>query len=274
MVRLPAATLRLPREELLPALLHAMVHWINAQQGIADCNHSGYHNQKFKRLAEAVGFAVGDRLPKTGWTDLQPTPDLLQALADFPLRLDPLRRLADLLPDRSPSPRIHCRPNLPIGLAASPYWRTAETVLPKLPRYRLQLLHEAQQPIETYPKLETTADAAALFWQILHTFDREAVAVLFLDTRRRVLGYDIPYIGILNRANVEPRGILTPALLMNAAAVAVAHNHPSGDATPSREDEVFTRRVVEAGKVLGIEVVGSVVVGGRGLWRKVGPSRC
>jgi hypothetical protein len=73
----------------------------------------------------------------------------------------------------------------------------------------------------------------------------------------------------LLRADLAPRGILTPALLMNPAAEAVAHNHPSGDATQTWEDEMFMQRVVEAGKMLGVEVVGSVIVGGRGLWRGV-----
>ena len=158
-VRIPAPVLGASREEVLVALLHAMVHWVNAQRGVADCNHAGYHNRHFRDLARTAGFTVGDRHPRTGWTDLSPTPDLRARLAPIPLHSAPLHRLLEALPtDPSDAPG-RCKPNLPIGEAASPYWRAAETLLPKVPRYHLELHRQTSHAEETYPKIRTTADA-------------------------------------------------------------------------------------------------------------------
>ena len=74
------------------------------------------------------------------------------------------------------------------------------------------------------------------------------------------------YRGTINRAAVEPRGVLAAALLANAVAVVVFHNHPSGDPTPSAEDLAFTRRLSEAGNLLGVRLVDHVILGGPGRW--------
>ena len=78
---------------------------------------------------------------------------------------------------------------------------------------------------------------------------------------RRYASADLPMDGTLTRAAAEPRGILTAALLANAAGILLFHNHPSGDPSPSAEDLAFTRRMAEAGEVVGIRVVDHIIVG-------------
>lgn len=85
--------------------------------------------------------------------------------------------------------------------------------------------------------------------------------VLLLDTQNQIIGIHTVTIGTLDAALVHPREIFKPAILANAASVILAHNHPSGDPTPSAEDRTVTRQVVAAGTTLGIEVLDHVIVG-------------
>ena len=84
---------------------------------------------------------------------------------------------------------------------------------------------------------------------------------VYLDTRNRVIGWTVADVGTMNRAAVEPRTILQTGLLLNAAGVAIAHNHPSGDPSPSAEDLSFTRRMAEAGEIVGVRLVDHLVIG-------------
>ncbi|MCM3716278.1 DNA repair protein RadC [Alkalihalobacillus oceani] len=101
-----------------------------------------------------------------------------------------------------------------------------------------------------YPGLKTMA---------LET--QEVVKVFTLNTRNFITGEKVVFKGTLNTSLMHPREILLFALSKNAASVIVAHNHPSGDPTPTREDIEVTRRLFEAGKVIGIEVLDHIVVG-------------
>jgi DNA repair protein RadC len=91
--------------------------------------------------------------------------------------------------------------------------------------------------------------------------DREQFAVLALDARHRPLGWRITSIGTLTAALVHPREVFRPALVLGAAAIVVVHNHPSGDPTPSAEDDRLTARLIAAGRLLGVELLDHVVVG-------------
>jgi DNA repair protein RadC len=90
--------------------------------------------------------------------------------------------------------------------------------------------------------------------------NREHFVGFYLNSRNQVLRRDIISIGSLNASIVHPREVFIPALAVSAAAVIIAHNHPSGDQTPSEEDLAITRRLVEAGRILGIELLDHVVV--------------
>jgi len=88
---------------------------------------------------------------------------------------------------------------------------------------------------------------------------KECFTVLYLGTRNQLISDEVS-VGILNASLVHPREIFNKAILNHASHVILAHNHPSGDPTPSNDDIVTTRRLVEAGKILGIAVVDHVIV--------------
>ena len=94
---------------------------------------------------------------------------------------------------------------------------------------------------------------------------QERTGALYLNARNRLLRDDAEiYRGTLDRAVVEPRELLKRALLVNAAALIVYHNHPSGDPSPSREDREFTRRLASAADLVGLRLLDHVVVGREG----------
>lgn len=88
----------------------------------------------------------------------------------------------------------------------------------------------------------------------------ERLGVALLDTRCRLIRAQIVAVGSLNTSGVEPREVFRDAIAAGAAALAVFHNHPSGDPSPSRDDVQMTRRLAQAGMVLGIELVDHVIL--------------
>jgi DNA repair protein RadC len=96
--------------------------------------------------------------------------------------------------------------------------------------------------------------------------DQEVMGALFLDVRNRLLGEAELFRGTLARAAVEPRAILKQALLRSAAGVLLFHTHPSGDPSPSAEDLAFTRRLSEAGELLGVRLLDHLILGTGHRW--------
>lgn len=88
----------------------------------------------------------------------------------------------------------------------------------------------------------------------------ERFGVVLLDTRHRLLSTRLISVGSLDTSVANPREIFREALLVGAAAVVVFHNHPSGDATPSRDDEEVTMRLGVAGKIVGVELVDHLIL--------------
>ena len=91
--------------------------------------------------------------------------------------------------------------------------------------------------------------------------DVENFVVLFLDTRRKIIGFDVISQGTLNTLLVHPREVFKSAIILNAAAIIIAHNHPSGEPTPSEADIRTTRDLIRAGQLLKIEVLDHVILG-------------
>ena len=85
-----------------------------------------------------------------------------------------------------------------------------------------------------------------------------------LNTQNGLVAYHEVSVGTLNASLVHPREVFRPALLTSAASVILVHNHPSGDCEPSEEDLSITRRLVEAGELLGIGVLDHVIIASRG----------
>lgn len=110
-------------------------------------------------------------------------------------------------------------------------------------------------------KVQNAHDAAAILAPALRDEPQEHFKALLLNTRHEVLKIRSVTIGGLDSSIIEPRDLFREAMSANSAAIIVAHNHPSGDPTPSREDITVTRRLCEAGRLLGIEVLDHLVIG-------------
>jgi DNA repair protein RadC len=110
-------------------------------------------------------------------------------------------------------------------------------------------------------QVRSPADAANLLLGEMSLLEQEEMRVLLLDTRNRVLAITTVYQGSLNTSVVRVGELFREAIRRNAAAIIVVHNHPSGDPTPSPEDVSVTRTILEAGKLLDIEVLDHLVIG-------------
>lgn len=113
------------------------------------------------------------------------------------------------------------------------------------------------------PAIHSPEDAADLLKYDMCVLEQEELRVILLDTRNRVLAIETLYRGSLNSSQVRVGELFREAIRRNAAAVIVAHNHPSGDPTPSPDDVVVTRAMIQAGKLLDIEVLDHLVIGGQ-----------
>ena len=112
--------------------------------------------------------------------------------------------------------------------------------------------------------LRDSATVVAAFRDHFAALDREQFVVILLDGKNRVLGFNVVSVGTLNASIVHPREVFKSAIISNAAAMILVHNHPSGDPVPSAEDRAITQRLVAAGNLLGIRVLDHVVVGDDG----------
>jgi len=104
-------------------------------------------------------------------------------------------------------------------------------------------------------------DVASILMDELRFLPNEHFVCLFLNTKNHIIGKQTVFVGTLNATVVHPREIFREAIRRSSAAVILAHNHPSGDPQPSPEDIVLTRRLVEAGELLGIPVLDHIVIG-------------
>jgi DNA repair protein RadC len=111
------------------------------------------------------------------------------------------------------------------------------------------------------PQIRTPADAAQLLMLEMALLEQEEVRTLLLDTRNRVIGATMIYRGSLNSASMRVAEVFKSAIRGNAAAIIVAHNHPSGDPAPSSDDVHVTRELIKAGKLLEIDVLDHIVIG-------------
>jgi len=119
---------------------------------------------------------------------------------------------------------------------------------------------------ETYPEaplLDTPERVADLLREQNRPYLVENFQVIFLNTRRRMIGMRVLSQGTLDTLLVHPREVFRSAIAAGAAAIVVAHNHPSGDPTPSEQDIRVTRDLVRAGQLLKIELVDHVILGRR-----------
>lgn len=135
----------------------------------------------------------------------------------------------------------------------------------KILELREQLKEEINQLYSSSPSasplINSPADAAEVFQPLLTGLEKEELWVMCLNTRHRVMSVEQLYVGTLYASNVRVAEVFKSAIQQNAAAIIVAHNHPSGDPTPSQEDISLTRTLVQAGRLLEIELLDHLVIG-------------
>ena len=126
-----------------------------------------------------------------------------------------------------------------------------------IPVYRLRLVQDGTAEVSP---LTSPADVARHLGDVA-TSDREQMVALFLDTKNRPIGRHLVSVGTVDSTPVQPRDVFRAALVAGAVnGIILAHNHPSGDVTPSRCDDEVTRLIARAGTLLGIRLLDHVIL--------------
>ena len=109
--------------------------------------------------------------------------------------------------------------------------------------------------------VNSPAEVAKMLFGEMSFLDREHLRTVLLNTRNEVVGVREIYVGNVNSSMARPAEIFKPAIRENCPAIIVVHNHPSGDPSPSGEDVAVTRQLVQAGEILGIEMLDHIIIG-------------
>ena len=129
-----------------------------------------------------------------------------------------------------------------------------------LPLIRLKMVKELDLPYSG-EQLKSPEQVAKFASQVLEGADKEHILVISVSAKCQPLALEIVSIGSLDAAIAVPREIFKHAVMSNAAGILLVHNHPSGDPAPSRADLDFTRRVSQAGDILGIPLIDHIIIG-------------
>jgi len=119
----------------------------------------------------------------------------------------------------------------------------------------------ARRAASDRPAIRKPEDAAKLVMEDLRSELQEHFVCLFLNTKNQVLARETLFVGTLNASLVHPREVFRAAIKRGCASIICIHNHPSGDPTPSPEDISLTRRLHEAGSLIGIDVLDHIIIG-------------
>lgn len=115
-------------------------------------------------------------------------------------------------------------------------------------------------PIQSPYIIRTPSDVARLMKPEIGHLQQEHFVVLFLNTKNHLINKKVVFIGSLNACVVHPREIFNTAIRQSSASIVLVHNHPSGDSHPSREDIDITKRLIESGEIIGIDVLDHVII--------------
>lgn len=131
---------------------------------------------------------------------------------------------------------------------------------------QIAAVFELARRLETFveePKRKVCSpkDVYTLMYPKMREQKKEKFITLCLDTKNQILREEVISIGSLNASIVHPREVFKSALMESSASVIMVHNHPSGDPSPSREDIMVTEKMVEGGKLLGIDVLDHIIIG-------------
>lgn len=198
------------------------------------------------------------RLERLGPAALS-TAELLQLLLDA--KADPLLPLRLLTTWRPLNEMGHATPLDLMRVEGMTHVRSARI------RAALELGRRAlSETVEENPIVRSPSDAANLLIPEMKGMQQEQMRVVLLNTKNRVLGITTVYQGSLHTTVVRVTELFREAVRQNCAAIIVAHNHPSGDPTPSPEDIAVTREIVQSGKLLDIDVMDHLVIGDANRW--------
>jgi DNA repair protein RadC len=131
---------------------------------------------------------------------------------------------------------------------------------------KIQSVFELARRLETFieepkRKICSPKDVYSFMYPKYREQKREKFITLYLDTKNQILKEETVSLGSLNASIVHPREVFKGALELSSASIIVIHNHPSGDPSPSREDIMVTEKLVEGGKLLGIDVLDHIIIG-------------
>ena len=127
-------------------------------------------------------------------------------------------------------------------------------------RYAVEV--HPERPTGDVPSIGCPEDVSRLLGPEMAPLAQEQLRVLLMNTKNNVVGQRVVYQGNVNSSMIRPAEVLRPAVMEAVPSIIVCHNHPSQDPTPSPEDAVITRELAQAGKLLGIELLDHVVIGG------------
>jgi DNA repair protein RadC len=117
--------------------------------------------------------------------------------------------------------------------------------------------------LEAVPTIRSPQDVSRMVMEDMRFLQQEHFVCIFLNTKNGVIGRETLSVGSLNATIVHPRELYRAAIKRSAASIICVHNHPSGDPTPSSEDIQLTQRLVEAGQILGIDLLDHMIIGDR-----------
>jgi len=139
----------------------------------------------------------------------------------------------------------------------------------KVEALRERLLDEINKLFEdedSRPVVSSPYAAAGVFIPLLSGLRREEFWVATLNTKHRVMGLHRLYVGTINLVHIRIAEVFRPAVEQNALAILIAHNHPSGDPSPSQEDVELTRKIRLAGEILEVELIDHIIIGSPRQW--------
>lgn len=134
----------------------------------------------------------------------------------------------------------------------------------QMPWSKLMVVKDAGRPEMPKYKVQSSKDIQDIMVKMsnyMSFLDREEFIIIGLDGKNKTMFYHSVSVGCLTSSIVHPREVFKMAIVSNAAALILTHNHPSGDPTPSSEDIEITKRLVEGGNILGIKILDHVIIG-------------
>jgi DNA repair protein RadC len=173
--------------------------------------------------------------------------ELLSVLIGYPIE-----KAREIIQEHSLSTLANCN-----------YEELKKIISPKKARLLLATFELSKRALKkgitVYSVISCPEETLPFVWDI-RTKTKEHFLVLFLNARNQVIYKEIISIGSLSASIVHPREVLGPAITHLAASIILAHNHPSGDPSPSTDDVELTRRLIKTGEIMGIEVIDHIII--------------